>query len=79
MYGFEQAYEKTEGNNRESLLDSLLNTLSRTEEAVGTADQEIRDDLETIRAEWNTSQIAIPAPPGSDEVSGDSFCHESAY
>jgi hypothetical protein len=78
-YGFEQAYENIEGQDRESLLRSMSRALARTEEAVSIADQEIHDDLETIRAEWNVSQIAIPAPPGSDEISGDSFYHESAY
>lgn len=78
-YGFEQAYAQIEGQNRESLLASISDTLSRTEETVSTADQEIHDDLETIRAQWSIGQIAIPAPPGSDEISGDSFYHESAY
>jgi hypothetical protein len=77
-YGFEQAYKEIEGQDRESLLDSTSKILEDIENAVDTADQEIYGDLEMIRAEWNISQIAIPAPPGSDEVSGDSFYHESA-
>jgi hypothetical protein len=77
-YGFEQAYKEIEGKDRESLLDSASKILVDIEDAVDTADQEIYGDLEMIRGEWNISQIAIPAPPGSDEVSGDSFYHESA-
>lgn len=78
VYGFEQAYAEIKGKDRESLLDSISFTLGEIEVAIDTADQEIHDDLEMIRAEWSISQIAIPAPPGSDEISGDSFYHESA-
>jgi hypothetical protein len=78
-YGFDQAYGQIEGKNREELLTSMSDTLARTEETVSIADQEIHDDIETIRAQWSIGQIAIPAPPGSDEISGDSFYHESAY
>jgi hypothetical protein len=79
VYGFEQAYKEIKGQDRESLLDSTSFTLGEIEGAIDTADQEIHDDLEKIRAEWSISQIAIPAPPGSDEISGDSFYHESAH
>ncbi|GAA2126983.1 hypothetical protein [Glycomyces algeriensis] len=79
VYGFEQAYGQIEGKNREELLSSISDNLRRLEETVSTADQEIFDDLETICAQWNIGQIAIPAPPGGDEISGDSFYHESAY
>ena len=79
VYGFEQAYKEIEGKNREGLLDSVSGILEDIEDAVTIADQEIHDDLEKIRVEWSISQIAIPAPPGVDEVSGDSFYHESAH
>jgi hypothetical protein len=79
VYGFEQAYQEIKGQDRESLYESVSFTLGQIEGAFDTADQEIHDDLEEIRAEWSISQIAIPAPPGSDEISGDSFYHESAH
>ncbi|MFC3493020.1 hypothetical protein [Glycomyces rhizosphaerae] len=79
VYGFDQAYAEIKGQDRESLFDSISFTLGEIEGAIDTADQEIHDDLEKIRSEWSISQIAIPAPPGSDEISGDSFYHESAY
>lgn len=78
-YGFEQAYKDIEGNDRESLLEDASATLEDTEDSITIADQEISSDLEKIRTEWSISQIAIPTPPGSDEVSGDSFYHDSAY
>jgi hypothetical protein len=79
VYGFDQAYKNIEGQDRESLLDSASFMLGETETAIDTADQEIHDDLEKVRSEWSISQIAIPAPPGSDEISGESFYHDSAY
>jgi hypothetical protein len=77
-YGFYQTSAQLEAQNLAALSQSVSDVLGMTEEAVSVADDEIFNDLEAIRAEWNIHQFAIPAPPGSDEVSGDTLHHESA-
>lgn len=78
VYSIEQVYVDLEASSGDDLIGSTSDLLKTTEDALATADDEIFADLEVIRSEWTISQIAIPAPPGSDEVSGDSFHHESA-
>jgi hypothetical protein len=78
VYTIEQVYVDLEARSGDGLIDSVSDILKVNEDSLATADDEIYADLELIRSEWSISQIAIPAPPGSDEVSGDSFHHESA-
>lgn len=78
VYTIEQTYVELEASTGDGVISSVSDLLKTTEDAITNADDEIHADLEVIRSEWSISQIAIPAPPGSDEISGDSFHHESA-
>ncbi|MCC3763582.1 hypothetical protein K3N28_10910 [Glycomyces sp. TRM65418] len=65
-------------NNLETLLTSLGERFSEVESAIREADDEICESIDALRSEWSMREIAIPAPPGAEDVDTESFHHASS-
>lgn len=60
-------------------LNELHKALVYTEKIITDADDEIYENIEMVQSAWSMREIAIPAPPGTDEIDTESFHHESSY
>lgn len=78
IYAFNQTYSELSASDSDELVESMSVLLVGIESAVHDADEGIATEIETIRSEWTMREMAIPAPPGADEVNTESFHHESA-
>jgi hypothetical protein len=78
-YQIDQIAADLAATNSDELIDSLSSVLSDLESAFHLADDEIAAEIQKVQSDWGTAKIAIPAPPGSDEVNPESFRHESSY
>ncbi len=43
-----------------------------------SADDENHAGIDSIRSEWSMREVAMPTPPGADEIDIESFHHESS-
>ncbi len=77
MYSFQVTEKQLTAENLETLLDDLGDQFTAVETAIREADDEISENIEALRNSWTMREIAIPAPPGADEVNVESFHHES--
>ncbi|RRR99372.1 hypothetical protein [Glycomyces terrestris] len=78
IYAFSQIDAQLEASDSNTLVSSMSRNLASTETAIMQADEEIYSAIEALRGNWSMREIAIPAPPGSDEVDTESFHHESS-
>jgi hypothetical protein len=78
MYSFHLSDKELSVKTRQGLLDGTHQMLVEVESAMTEADDEIYQGIDSLRSEWNMREIAIPAPPGSDEVDIESFHHGSS-
>lgn len=78
MYSFHLTENELTANNLDSLLDDLGARFSEVETALRSADDEIHAAIDSIRSEWSMREVAMPSPPGADEIDIESFHHESS-
>jgi hypothetical protein len=78
-YSFSQSEKQLSALNLQDLKDQLHLHLTEIEGPIVEADDEIAESIEALRAQWTMEKIAIPAPPGGDEVDIESFHHESGF
>jgi hypothetical protein len=78
MYSFQASEKQLTAQNLDTLLESLSENFTQVETAIRDADDEIAENIDSLRHQWSMSGIAIPAPPGADEVDTESFHHESS-
>ncbi|HEU5128278.1 MAG TPA: hypothetical protein VFU12_09845 [Glycomyces sp.] len=78
MYSFHLSENQLTAKDLDSLLDDLSARFSEVETALRSADDEIHAGIEAVRSEWSMREVAMPTPPGADEIDAESFHHESS-
>ncbi|WP_026923557.1 hypothetical protein [Glycomyces arizonensis] len=78
MYSFQLTEKQLTAKNVSSLLRNLGTRFGEVETALREADDEIYAAIDAVRSEWPMRKVAIPVPPGADEINTESFHHESS-
>ncbi|MEU6246534.1 hypothetical protein [Glycomyces sp. NPDC047010] len=78
MYSFQVSEVELSAQNLNTLLNDVCTEFSKVESAIRHADDEIYDAIDSLRSGWTMREVAIPAPPGTDEADIESFHHASS-
>ncbi|GAA1689089.1 hypothetical protein GCM10009830_40810 [Glycomyces endophyticus] len=73
-----QKHAELRAINPTEFVDTLAEAVSGIEDVIRSLDDELYAEIDAARSQWNMHQIAVPAPPGGDEVDTESFYHESS-
>lgn len=77
-YQIDQIEAALEAQDADGVIDTLSTALAELETAFHQVDDEVATEIEKVQNDWAAAKIAIPAPPGGDEVNPESFHHESS-